>query len=133
MESLYVKQKFKGIDVEAEFKNSLSLLSGDSGTGKTLLLKAVRLYCRNNNISCQYCDYNLEGKKSNQIITLCEGCDVVLFDNADLYLTDEIIHYFLNKGSIIIFSMKNTFGISTAGSSRFFVNFKNFKLQVEEV
>lgn len=130
---LKIKQEFNKIDVEAEFNNTLNLLIGNSGTGKTLLLKATALFCQNHSIKYFHGDYHLQGNTFSEIISKCNNCEVVLFDNADLYLTDEIVQHILNQGSIIIFSMKDTFDISMAESSQFLSEYNNLQVRIKEI
>ena len=42
---------FNGITVNVELNKGVNLLSGNSGTGKTLLMQAIELYCLNEGIS----------------------------------------------------------------------------------
>lgn len=134
MKSLEVDIKYNGISIKADFNNSLNFLVGNSGTGKTLLMKAVQLYCLNNKIKNIYCDSDCSGLTSSQIIDQCSDKEVVILDNADLYLTREILEEIQkDDDKIIIVCMKNTCNINTYYASEYVVKYKNKELTVREI
>lgn len=133
MNNLKINEKYNGIDVTAYFDAELNILVGDSGTGKTLLINAIDLYCLNNNIKCRMCNYNDINLTDKQLLTICNDPDVILFDNADLYIRNDIIKELMNKHKIIVMSMKDISSISTSQSEQYLVEYNNLSLSARKM
>lgn len=129
MNNLDIKTKYNGIDVECSFNNKLNILRGSSGSGKSLLLTAIDFYCTFNKISCRLCNYDIAGLRPDTIISICEDVEVVLLDNADLYLTEDILKAILKTAKFVIMSIKNTDGISIDGASEYLVEHKDLHVK----
>lgn len=99
--------------------------------GKTLLLSAVELYCRNQGISCYLCDYHVQDLSTEQIYVTCSDMQVLLFDNADLYLTPDLLKKLQNANYIII-SKKDLFGFNLFSATSCLVHYDNKQLTLEE-
>ena len=79
-----------------------------SGSGKTFAFKIIENYCEQNDIPCRKFDYTAMGSSLEFFITACKGKDVVIFDNADLYITPEILLGVKNLGvKYILASIKS--------------------------
>lgn len=126
-----VKIQYNGIDVDCSFTSEVCMLSGYSGTGKTLLMKATELYCLDNDVSCRYCDFRCRDMDSDQIITMCKNAKVVLLDNADLYLDNELLSKLIKMCTQVIICMKDTSAIDMYGITEYFVNYENMKIITE--
>ncbi len=72
---------FNGITVNVELNKGVNLLSGNSGTGKTLLMQAIELYCLNEGISYTFGKSEFANYAPEQIVSICSNSDVVLLDN----------------------------------------------------
>lgn len=70
----------------------VSIMQGRSGKGKSLTLRIIRGILRNQNISSALVDYNDYDIGHEGIINVCKGKQVILLDNADLYLTEELLN-----------------------------------------
>ena len=125
MTKLSVNEQYNGININVFFDSKLNILVGNSGTGKTLLMSALDLYCLNNNIKCRLCNYNDANLSKEQIMTVCKGSDVLLLDNSDLYVDDELLKKLLGTSKIIIMSMKDTSGIDTDQSEQYLVEYND--------
>ena len=123
--------QYSGINIDCVFENKISLLSGYSGTGKTLLMKATELHCLNNGISCRYCDFRYREMSIEQIEKICAGVKVVLFDNADLYLNNKLLDKLKNSAEHIIICMKDTSDIDMFNITRYLVDYENLELTIE--
>ena len=99
--------------------------------GKTLLLSAIELYCRNQGIRCYLCDYHAQDLSEEQICAICSGMQVLLLDNADLYLTPELLEK-LKCTNYVIISMKHLFGFDLFSSTSCLVHYNNKQLTLEE-
>lgn len=130
MNTLNVNINYNGIKIEAEFLNKINIFNGYSGTGKTLLMKATELYCMNNKISCRYCDYRCQDLEEDQIINYCKNAEVILLDNADLYLTNDLLEKLKDK--FIVICMKDTSVIDMLDTTEYIVHYENQKLTIEE-
>ena len=132
MERLDIKIVYSGVTVCAEFHNKLNLLSGFSGTGKTFLMQAIELYCLNEKINCIYCDFRYMYFDEEQIKIMCKNAEVVLLDNADLYLTDSILSWLKEQGKMLIICMKDTSYIDMEDMHEYIVSYENEKIIIEE-
>lgn len=133
MEILEIKTIYNGININGTFRKGLNILVGYSGTGKSLLLAAVDLYCIQNDIKCILCNYNDAILSEDKIINICRGFDIVLLDNADLYITNDILINIRNMAEIVIMSMKNTSAISTGDAREYIVEYDKLRLDAEEI
>ena len=77
--------------VDFKFTNNITILTGDSGTGKTASFLFIKeCMAINPNIIClNYLDYY---KDINNIIKMAEG-KLIVIDNADILLDDDIRKY----------------------------------------
>ena len=77
--------------VDFKFTNNITILPGDSGTGKTASFSFIKeCMAINPNIIClNYLDYY---KDINNIIKMAEG-KLIVIDNADILLDDDIRKY----------------------------------------
>jgi len=131
VDSFIVKVKYCGVNFEAEFTGKLSLLSGYSGTGKTFLINAIELYCLNNKIKYAHVDYKFRDTKEEIIEGYCSDAEVILLDNADLYLTNDLLSALRKDNKFIIMCMKDTSGLDMADVDEYIVNYKDKKITVE--
>ena len=70
MNNLQLKVTFNGININAEIMEGVNVLSGDSGTGKTLFMQAVEFYCEENDIKYTFLNYRQRKNSEEQIVTL---------------------------------------------------------------
>lgn len=133
MNNLDIDVKYNGINVKCRIENKVNLFSGYSGTGKTLLLNAVKLYCYNNHIRFAYCNYNQIGADRDAIIGYCNNVKVVLLDNADLYLDSYILEEIKKKADYILVCIREITKINAGDADRFKVRYENMKLEALKV
>ena len=107
---------FNGITVNVELNKGVNLLSGNSGTGKTLLMQAIELYCLNEGISY-----------------ICSNSDVVLLDNADLYITEDLLKEIKCGDKLIVISLKISNKISMKYVREYLLNYEKMYLSLEEI
>lgn len=123
---------FNGIDIEVNFNPGTHILEGHSGTGKSLLLEAINLFCLNVDKSCVYLNFNNRHNTEKVILTLCKGKEVVLLDNADLYLTDEILRELKAENRFIIISVKDTAELDISEDNFYEVQYQNQKIRLRK-
>ena len=110
---LKVKRKMYGINFDVNFTDRINLLKGASGTGKTFLLNALASYCTDNKIKYAFINYKfLATRGESSIFAPCLNEELILLDNADLYLTPELFDEIRSLDATIIMSMKTTFGLN---------------------
>ena len=133
LNKMQIKQIFNGINVEVEINAGTNVLSGDSGTGKTLLMQALELYCAENNIKYTFLNYRQRNSTIEQIVTLCSTSDVVIMDNADLYANQELLGKLQTMCKFILISLKDLSKIDSRDITEYLVHYDNLQLRVEEV
>lgn len=127
----HIDISFSGIDMHIRFDGKINLLAGYSGTGKTLLMKAVTLHCAQNGISYRYVDYKNKDMSEEEIISYCKGAKVIMLDNADLYITDKLLSKISESADIVIMSLKQTHLISMDKVKGYIVHYENMNLELE--
>lgn len=97
--------------VSAEFNNGLNCIdTGISGNGKTFLLNMLQVECMEQGIPYQLLNYNFKSADViNNINRDYKTTKVFLFDNSDLYLTQEIVDLIYNKlqNCVVVMSLKH--------------------------
>lgn len=127
-----IKQIFNGIDVDIDLKDGVNLLSGDSGTGKTLVMQAIELFCASNNISCTFLNYRHRNLSEDQIITSCASSRIILIDNADLFITQNILNEVRDSSDCIVLSLKDSSKIDGRNITEYLVDYGNLQLRLKE-
>lgn len=128
-----IKQLFNGIRIDAEINAGINLLSGDSGTGKTLLMQAIELYCSENNIKYTFLNYRQRKNSEEQIEYLCNDSDIVIIDNADLFLRQSLLDRLQKINKYIIISLKDSSKIDCRNITEYLVHYDRLKLKLEEI
>ena len=92
-DTLILKGTSSGIVYDIEIPKGVSVFHGGSGEGKSFLFR--KLLNLSGNPKCGYsaslCDYHNTKNSEEQLIILTESSSVVMFDNADLYLTPFVV------------------------------------------
>lgn len=134
MNNLKIITNFDGIDIDVNITNKFGVLVGNSGTGKTLLMQVIILFCRKNEIKYMHCNYDTVNLTEEQIIDQCMNKEIILFDNADLYLTDNIVKTLQqDKDKFILVSLKDLSLIDIYTAARYITEYDNKKLTVREL
>lgn len=130
---LDIKYEYNGIDIEVSLYNGLNILDGYSGDGKTLLLNAIEAYCIDNDIIYAYINYRNMKEKDETIEAICTGKDIILIDDADLFINNTMLTYMIEHNKHIIMSIKNTYKIDERKAKKFFVQYDKMELRLEEI
>ena len=85
------------------FIDKVNILYDNSGAGKSFLLNVLNKYISLSNSSVFYRNYN------NLTGEIDYSADVVILDNADLYLTDEIISCLKTSRCVSVISLHRLF------------------------
>lgn len=95
--------------VSADFKDKINILLGDSGEGKSLLMKLLAGYFREHGIPFDTVDWNTSEEALWDRLngnTLKSQSSYLLYDNGDLTLTAEVRAKLKELPCITIISMK---------------------------
>ena len=104
--------KYDDIIVNCNFDTKVSIISDDSGVGKTYLLDILMGYCKVNHIPCKHYDYDHQ-----DIIPQDDG--MVLIDRADLFLTDEHLAGLKSAGCSSVICMRSSCRLDTSGCGKY--------------
>ena len=82
------------LSVSVHLQNKIYVQMGNSATGKTYIFSLIKQFCLVNNMIC--CSYDYNCKDINDIIYEIKNkkaLNIILFDNADLYLTQQLADF----------------------------------------
>ncbi len=81
-------------------------------------------------LPCRVSVYNFADYTNEQIIELSKNVEVVLLNNADLYLNNDLFSWFKQK--LFIVCMKDTTGLDMDGVHKYITNYKDEQITIEE-
>lgn len=127
VEVLEINEVIGSILINANFCERVNVLRSDSGTGKSflfdlLLAGALIQNCSFYNLKFGLIDYNtiLNGSLIKEhIIEVCKNKDVILMDDADLYLSRSLIRELLIEFPNLMFIISIKFLHSILGIESF--------------
>ncbi len=109
---LSLNENFGAIFVNVNFKNRVNILSGLSGTGKTLLFSFLSLYCLKNHLRYSKFDSSdlMNGSGEELLksrMNELSKADMICLDNADLYLNSTLFNELIESctNSMIFISL----------------------------
>ena len=85
-----------------------------------------------NKISYSYIDYKDIDRGSDIIKASCRNKDIVMLDNADLYISNELLEEIKKTAKIIIISLKQIYMIDTSNCNFYYVTYENSQITTEE-
>ena len=98
MNNLQFDYNSMDIHMCGKFESRCNILSDSSGTGKTLLLSTLLFYCMEQGYRVRHYDY------AHPLEKVELGYDILLLDNADLYLTQELLDSLCDLDGLIVIS-----------------------------
>ena len=107
MNRLKASFKVNTTQFDIDFTDKICVLYDNSGTGKSYLLKSLRTYAESNNIKYTFFDYKADGMAEKEVIERIKGNELVLFNNADLYMTNNIIKAIKQEGVLAIMELRS--------------------------
>lgn len=122
-----------GIHFQVGFVDKVNLLFDNSATGKTYLMKVIQGKCMKTGISCKYVNSARYEDTEESIIQFCKNSNVVLFDNADLYLTKTILENIVKTADCIIVCAKSSGIVRSVGGRLYHVLFSSKTLTVKRI
>lgn len=128
------EKDINGIHFNVNFVDSLNVLKGASGTGKTFLFNTICSYCMLNKISYAYIDYTFVSSADTKLIPEhCHDKDLIILDNADLYLTPQLFSKIRELDSTIILSKKTTFGLDMSEAHMYVIEYVDDSLSTRRL
>jgi hypothetical protein len=115
-----LKTEIGGTYIDVALQEQINVLQGISGEGKTYLFYLMSAYAINNDIPMRVINSQLFSSASvavkseevcNLVLSICKDVDVLILDNADLYLTHELLEKLKKFANTIIISIKNSYGV----------------------
>lgn len=122
-----INAKISGVTFDVKVDDNVNILTGYSGTGKTFMFKAITEYLKANGMRCIYFDNTAMNFSEKALKEACNNKELIIFDNADLYLTQGIIDYARNIGTVII-SMKLAFNLKLKPYSVYKISYTDDKV-----
>lgn len=124
-----IEENLGGIDFSIQFDDRVNLLTGHSGTGKTFMLKMMADYFMLEGVSCAFFNRKTMELSQKAMKEACIGKDVIIFDDADLYLTQELLDYASDVGTVIV-SMKSFYTLGFKSLGFYLVEYSENRLEV---
>lgn len=95
------------VPLHVKLCDGFNLIRDNAGTGKTYTFKRIRdYYAIHGGITCALVDYS-----NYEHFHFEDKFDLLLLDNADLYLNEEILTQCLNNCGIVVCSAKRYFAV----------------------
>lgn len=126
-------KEYSGIVFDVDIQDRISLFTGYSGTGKTFAFGAIQEYLVSNNIRTIYFDDRQMDYTTDQLISLCDNKEVIILDNADLYLTQDLLDSIIDSDKILLCSIKRPYQYRFRVFGKYGVEYENNKVAVRRM
>lgn len=70
---------------------------------------------------------------ADQLISLCDNKEVILLDNADLYLTQNLLDYIIDSNKILLCSIKKPYQYRFGVFGKYEVKYENNRVAVRRM
>lgn len=132
---IYINENIGSINVSVKFTDKINLLVGDSGSGKSFLLSLIEeKYSNDDNIHIACFDYKVARNiNKDEMIKLAGDNDIVILENADLYMTKDLYQALSNDKCIVIASSKNYLSVPTELSGVYIVDYVDDKISTRRL
>lgn len=128
------EKDINGIHFNVNFMDEINVIKGYSGTGKTFLFNMLRSYCMLQGIPCAYIDYTFVSDGDiDLILEHCVGKELIILDNADLYLNHELFNNIRSIGKTIIMSKKSTYGLNMTKAHVYMIGYDESSLSTRRL
>ena len=101
---LHISYAGLGFELDASICHKVCSFSGESGIGKTLGLKILNDYFALTEYVCIALDYTDRDYTEEALFQRCARADIVICDNADLYLTASLVNALCDRDIIVLIS-----------------------------
>lgn len=117
------------IRIHANLTDKVCILFGDSGEGKTFFFTALHDYCNLNNIKLTHFS-SMNMGNANSMLQYAASSDIIILDNADLYISDELLKGFLKTSKLILISIKDLSKIGSINYGIYDTMYEGERLEV---
>ena len=121
---------YEKIKVKADFYDNVNLLYDMSGAGKTFFFEIMKSYCKENNIKYSAFDF-VSDNSENKILESTKGDEIIILDNADLYIDKNLLNKLKENCGCILISLKSCYKIEMKDVGMYSVNYVDKKLEVK--
>lgn len=122
------------IKISARFADKVNILTGYSGSGKSFLLSLIERKYADSSLSVAIFDYNPATENNvEEYIRRASHNNLVLLNNADLYMTSELFEILAKGECTVIAELKHAVAGSVENSGLYIVNFENDTIGVKKV
>lgn len=128
---LKVRTNYNDIECDILFEDKVNLFKGCSGEGKTFVFRIIKTYLKYNGVSCLFVGNEMMDLSEEELILLCRGKSVIIFDKADLYLTQRLLDYAVQEAETIIVSMKCFFGLNFCKLGMYTIDYQGNSLSTK--
>lgn len=128
-----INTNYNGINIDITLDNKIYKLLDKSGSGKTLLMQAISEYCLNNSITHTLINYKQANIPKDNIINSCRNIDIVMMDNADLYITDDILKEVSKTAKCMLISIKDSDRLFVVDAVDMAINYNKLNLTAKEL
>ena len=111
---------YEGVNLDVNLKDRICFFIGNSGIGKTFLFTAISSYCEINDIP--FCSFNSLSKVAVRDFNL-NTVDLVIMDNADLYMNRELYLRVRESKAVVLICMKAYCGFDPGNSGEYKIDF----------
>lgn len=132
MSHLYMSEECNGLSITIDLPEKVNIVRQDSGTGKTFLFKLLHSICLEHGWKYHMFDSSTVDMSMDAIIETCKTMDIVSFDNADLYINNQLIDAVRDLGIIALVSIKYGMRIKERGLGKVFVKYTEKDICVKE-
>lgn len=108
---LNLSYEAKGTLFTVDLVEGVTMIKDDSGTGKSFLFDTMAGELRERGIGFRYLDHKNRESARDILHGLSNECSMVILDNADLYLTNDILKYLKSTVKYIVIAMKGCHGL----------------------
>lgn len=133
LQSIGVHKNIGNLRVDFDFSHKFNILMGDSASGKSYVLKILsRELYGDREKRCVLVNYMDAQYSEEHILQRINKMNVILLDNAELYLTQKIINFISNADAIVLIAGRYFFNLYFNQSVFYRVNFNKQYLTIYE-
>lgn len=116
----WVYKGVSDISLNINIADRVAIFLDGAGTGKTFMFQMLASYCVINNIPYEKFNYSSENKDFEWFKLSIKKADIVIMDNADLYMTPELFDYLKSCDKQVLISIKHPKCLTTYENCGFY-------------
>lgn len=132
MREFRVNVSLETVNLDVLFEDKINLIVQDSGTGKSYLFSLLNEYCKHNGISCLLFNYSTL-EFVNNLREHIKGKELILLDNADLYLDSDLLSFIEQQECMAVISIKSVAELYSEDAGFYCVEYTAGNLRTERL